>query len=92
MLVKTLNFLFSECFLSSVLPNLLGLVAFVAGALCSLLALFHFILSADLWPASGGRKDKGQECLPQQAQLTYSFDTLWPQKGQWNRALGVTCF
>lgn len=48
MLLKTLNFLFSKGFLSNILPNLLGLVAFVVGAISSLLALIHFILSADL--------------------------------------------
>ena len=48
MLVKTLNFLLSKGFLSDIHPNLLGLVAFVVGAISSLLALIHFILSADL--------------------------------------------
>lgn len=48
MLLKTLNFLFSKGFLSNILPNLLGLVAFVVGAISSLLALIHFILSVDL--------------------------------------------
>lgn len=53
---RTLNFLFSESFLSNILPNLLELVAFVVGAVSSLLSSLSFSLLTFDQPEVEGRR------------------------------------
>lgn len=94
MSVKTLNFPFSKCFLSNILPNLLGRVAFVVGAISHLLAglssTSFSLLTFDQPGVEGTIRARSASC--NRHSCPTALITLWRQKGLWNLTLGVSCF